>query len=52
METMLRRDPITGLYENVPLPEEEKEVVNKVEDVLESLKDFAPRTRKKKERPS
>lgn len=25
METMLRRDPITGLYENIPVREEEIE---------------------------
>lgn len=48
MEMMLRRDPITGLFEMVPVPEPEveKEIVeNSVVSVVQSKKSRAPTKR-------
>ena len=55
METMIRRDPITGIYEVVPAPgeveemEEVEETVQMPDSVVESL--LIPDPPKKRGRP-
>ena len=38
MRTMIRRDPITGLYENVPVPDQTEENNNSVQTEKSSVK--------------